>query len=223
MSWTRMGMNKDTQLIYEAYLTELFDKPYVVTGPHPLRGPDGDYVTMYSFFTGHSPDGHAYPTYVKFSTRDFQDVIKTLGDVWDTVNSHIEEHYPDSVNPENVVMQEFGFGQSPREDGPLDFDLTGEQGHSASKLLATLVKIAERHAYGKNAPHILEISASKDTPQDRKRGPIYRILVDRFIESHPEWGVIQSSDDSYDRYYVYNKNYVPWLGDEKLKELIELP
>jgi len=222
MSWTRMGMNKDTQLIYEAYLIELFDKPYVVTGPHPLRGPDGDYVTMYSFFTGHSPDGHAYPTYVKFSTRDFQDVIKTLGDVWDTVNSHIEEHYPDSVNPENVVMQEFGFGQSPREDGPLDYDLTGEQGHSASKLLATLVKIAERHSRGKNAPHILEISAS-NAPADEKRGPIYRKLIERFIAGHPEWGVIQSSDDSYDRYYVYNKNYVPWLEDEKLKELIELP
>jgi hypothetical protein len=119
-------------------------------------------------------------------------------------------------------MQEFGFGQSPREDGPLDYDLTGEQGHSASKLLATLVKIAERHSRGKNAPHILEISAS-NAPADEKRGPIYRKLIERFIAGHPEWGVIQSSDDSYDRYYVYNKNYVPWLEDEKLKELIELP
>lgn len=210
-------MNKDTQLIYEAYLIELFDKPYMVSGPQPVGG-----TIMYTFHTDPNEDGHSPPIYVTFDYRDFMDRARTLGDAWDEINSHIQEKYPDSILPENVEMQEFGFGQSPDEDGDLDYSMTGEQGHSASKLLATLVKIAERHSSGKYAPHILEISAS-NAPAEEKRGPLYRKLVERFIAVHPEWGVIQSSSDIYDKIYVYNKNYVPWLEDEKLKEFIELP
>ncbi len=210
-------MNKDIQLIYEAYLTELFDKPYMVSGPQPVGN-----TIMYTFHTDPNEDGHSPPIYVTFGNMDFKEKARTLGDAWDEITSHIQENYPDSTLPENVVMQEFGFGQSPDEEGELDFDLTGDQGHSVSKLLGTLLQIAERHSSGKNAPHILAISAS-NAPADEKRGPIYRKLVERFIAEHPEWGVIQSYDDSYDKFYVYNKNYVPWIEDEKLKELIELP
>tara|TARA_R110000751_G_scaffold128582_1_gene230606 strand:+ start:1284 stop:1952 length:669 start_codon:yes stop_codon:yes gene_type:complete len=210
--------NKDTQLIYEAYLTELFDKPYDYES-------DIDPRNIGKKIIGVAP-GDPYQKVVSFEVDDVEnpyrvDNIFNKDDILlnymisnnrDYAKEFAAEFYPNAVKLENAKVTEFHFQD---EDGMIGKN--AQAGHKASRVLSTILNIVGEFVV-KEQPHVLLITTWKD---DKNRISLYDKLIRMMIKNHPGYFYHSDTDGRQKRFWVYNAKMVPYFENESFHELLE--
>ena len=130
-------------------------------------------------------------------------------------DQYIASKYPHSLKPANANVVEYGFS----DKGSGEITKTGKGGHSATRVIGTIIHIAQHYMMTKE-PNVLLFTGAKD----ENRGPIYtklthlafRALKDGalsgynyFIDDHLKGDV---------RFWIYKYDAVPYLGDENFQK-----
>ena len=210
--------NNDTQLIYEAYLTELFDKPYDYES-------DIDPRNIGKKVIGVAP-GDPYQKVISFEVDDVENpyrvdnIFQDEGNLLNYVLDHNEDYakdfvaqfFPEALKPENAKVTEFTFQE---EDGSIGKN--AQAGHKASRVLSTILNIVGEYML-QNEPHVLLFTAWID---DKNRISLYDRLIRAMIKNHPGYFYHSDTDGRQKRFWVYNSKMVPYFENESFHELLE--
>ena len=211
-------MNKDIQLIYEAYVYEAFDKPYDYEF-------DTDRRNIGKKVIGVAPSD-PYQKVISFEVDDVEnpyrvDNIFNKDDILlnymisnnrDYAKEFAAEFYPNAVKLENAKVTEFHFQD---EDGMIGKN--AQAGHKASRVLSTILNIVGEFVV-KEQPHVLLITTWKD---DKNRISLYDKLIRMMIKNHPGYFYHSDTDGRQKRFWVYNSKMVPYFENESFHELLE--
>ena len=130
-------------------------------------------------------------------------------------DQYIASKYPKAIKPEYARVVEYGFSE--KESGSIM--KTGKGGHSATRVIGTIIQIAQ-HFIITTEPTVLLFTGAKD----ENRGPIYTKLTklafrslrdsslagyNYFIDDHLKGDV---------RFWIYKEDAVPYLGDENFQK-----
>lgn len=125
--------------------------------------------------------------------------------------------YPYSLKPASANVVEYGFS----DKGSGEITKTGKGGHSATRVIGTIIHIAQHYILTKE-PNVLLFTGAKD----ENRGPIYTKLThlafrslkdgalsgyNYFIDDHLKGDV---------RFWIYKDDTVPYLGDENFQQFL---
>ena len=211
-------MNKDIQLIYEAYVYEAFDKPYDYEF-------DTDRRNIGKKVIGVAPSD-PYQKVVSFEVDDVEnpyrvDNIFNKDDILlnymisnnrDYAKEFAAEFYPNAVKLENAKVTEFHFQD---EDGGIGKN--ARAGHKASRVISTILNIVGEFVV-KEQPHVLLITTWSD---DKNRISLYDKLIRMMIKNHPGYFYHSDTDGRQKRFWVYNSKMVPYFENESFHELLE--
>ena len=129
-------------------------------------------------------------------------------------DQYIASRYPHSLKPANATVVEYGFS----DKGSGSIEKTGKGGHSATRVIGTVIYIAQHYMMTKE-PKVLLFTGSKD----ENRGPIYTKLTHlafRSLKGTSLAGYNYYIDDHLKgdvRFWIYKEDDVPYLGDEKFQ------
>ena len=211
-------MNKDIQLIYEAYVYEAFDKPYDYEFDTDRRVIGKKVIGV--------PPGDPYQKVVSFEVDDVEnpyrvDNIFNKDDILlnymisnnrDYAKEFAAEFYPNAVKLENAKVTEFHFQD---EDGGIGKN--AQAGHKASRVISTILNIIGEFVV-KEQPHVLLITTWSD---DKNRISLYDKLIRMMIKNHPGYFYHSDTDGRQKRFWVYNAKMVPYFENESFHELLE--
>ena len=132
-------------------------------------------------------------------------------------DQYIASKFPKAIKPEYARVVEYGFSE--KESGSIM--KTGKGGHSATRVIGTIIQIAQHYIITRE-PTVLLFTGAKD----ENRGPIYTKLTklafrslrdsslagyNYFIDDHLKGDV---------RFWIYKEDAVPYLGDENFQQFL---
>ena len=211
-------MNKDIQLIYEAYVYEAFDKPYDYEFDTDRRDIGKKVIGV--------PPGDPYQKVVSFEVDDVENPYRVdnifnkddillnyvLGHNRDYAKEFVAKFFPEALKPENAKVTEFHFQD---EDGGIGKN--ARAGHKASRVISTILNIVGEFVV-KEQPHVLLITTWSD---DKNRISLYDKLIRMMIKNHPGYFYHSDTDGRQKRFWVYNSKMVPYFENESFHELLE--
>jgi hypothetical protein len=211
-------MNKDIQLIYEAYVYEAFDKPYDFefdTDPRKIGkkvigvAPSDPYQKVISF----EVDDVENPYRVDNIFHEEGNLLNyVVGHNEDYAKQFVAEFFPEALKPENAKVTEFTFQD---EDGGIGKN--AQAGHKATRVISTILNIVGEFVV-KNEPHVLLLTTWID---DKNRISLYDRLIRMMIKNHPGYFYHSDTDGRQKRFWVYNAKMVPYFENESFHELLE--
>ena len=211
-------MNKDTQLIFETYVNEAFDKPY-----------DYDYDTdrrkVGKNVIGVAPED-PYQKVISFEVDDVENPYRVdnvfnkedillnyvVGQNRDYAKHFAAEFYPKALKPENAKVTEYHF----QDDNGM-IGKNAQAGHKANRVISTILNIVGEFVV-KEQPHVLLITAWSD---EKNRISLYDKLIRMMIKNHPGYFYHSDTDGRQKRFWVYNSQMVPYFENESFHELLE--
>ncbi len=173
-------MNKDTQLIFETYVNEAFDKPY-----------DYDYDTdrrkVGKNVIGVAPED-PYQKVISFEVDDVENPYRVdnvfnkedillnyvVGQNRDYAKHFAAEFYPKALKPENAKVTEYHF----QDDNGM-IGKNAQAGHKANRVISTILNIVGEFVV-KEQPHVLLITAWSD---EKNRISLYDKLIRMMIKN----------------------------------------
>lgn len=132
-------------------------------------------------------------------------------------DQYVASKYPTALKPASANVVEYGFS----DKGTGEITKTGKGGHSVTRVIGTIIQIAQHYMITKE-PNVLLFTGAKD----ENRGPIYTKLTklafrslrdsslagyNYFIDDHLKGDV---------RFWIYKEDAVPYLGDEKFQQFL---
>ena len=123
--------------------------------------------------------------------------------------------YPNALKPASANVVEYGFS----DKGSGEINKTGKGGHSATRVIGTVIYIAQHYMMTKE-PKVLLFTGAKD----ENRGPIYTKLTKlafRSLKDSALAGYNYFIDDHLKgdvRFWIYKEDDVPYMGDENFQK-----
>ena len=130
-------------------------------------------------------------------------------------DQYIASNYPTALKPASANVVEYGFS----DKGTGEINKTGKGGHSATRIIGTVIYIAQHYMITKE-PNVLLFTGAKD----ENRGPIYTKLTKlafRSLKDSSLAGYNYFIDDHLKgdvRFWIYKEDTVPYLGDENFQK-----
>ena len=140
------------------------------------------------------------------------------------VDQYIASKYPTALKPVNANVVEYGFS----DKGSGEITKTGKGGYSTTRVIGTLIHIAQHYIITKS-PNVLLFTGAKD----ENRGPIYTKLTDLAFRSL-RGTTLQGYDYYIDnretelarrfgrdmRFWIYKEDTVPYFADENFQKYL---
>ncbi len=211
-------MNKDTQLIFETYVNEAFDKPYDYDSDIDPRNngrkvigvaPNDPHQKVISF----EVDDVEQPYIVDniFNKDNFL-LDYVISQNRNYANQFAAEFYPYAVPPENAKVTEFHFQD---DDGMIGKN--AKAGHKVTRVISTILNIIGEFVV-QEEPHVLLITSLS---HDKNRISLYDTLIRKMIKNHPGYFYHSDTAGAETRFWVYNSKWVPYFENESFHELLE--
>ena len=150
--------------------------------------------------------------------RDSQGrALQTHRQAVQAADQYIASKYPTALKPASANVSEYAFS----DKGSGEVNKTGKGGHSATRIIGTIIHIAQHYIITKEPKVILFTGAKYEN-----RGPIYTKLTNlafRSLKDSSLAGYSYYVDDSNRRdvrFWIYKEDDVPYLGDEKFNQLL---
>ena len=201
-------------------LNEAFDKPYsfnVDSSEYPLTvynftvdDVDDPYTVQAVFDPVDTLDQFIEPERdsAGIAKQDHRQAVKQA-------DRYIAFKYPSAIKPEYAKVIEYGFS----DKGSGSIEKTGKGGHSATRVIGTVIQIAQHYMITRE-PKVLLFTGAKD----ENRGPIYTKLTHlafRSLKDGALAGYNYYIDDHLKgdvRFWIYKEDDVPYLGDENFQK-----
>ena len=201
-------------------LQEAFDKPYkfsIDSSRHPF--------TVYNFNVDDVDDPYSieaifdpidtldqYIEPERDSTgRAKQDHRQTV----QQVDQYIASKFPKAIKPEYARVIEYSFA----DKGSGSIMKTGKGGHSATRVIGTIIHIAQHYMISRE-PTVLLFTGAKD----ENRGPIYTKLTKLAFRSLKDGALsgynyfIDDRQKGEVKFWIYKEKDVPYLGDDAFQK-----
>lgn len=201
-------------------LTEAFDNPYNFNIDSTQRP-----LTVYNFNVDDVSDPYSIEavfdptdTLDEFieperdsSGRALQDQQQAVQDV----DQYIASKYPKALKPASANVVEYVFS----DKGTGNVSKTGKGGHNATRIIGTIIHIAQ-HYMITNEPNVLLFTGAKD----ENRGAIYTKLTNLAFRSLKTTSLagynyyVDDSNRSDVKFWIYKEDNVPYLGDKNFHQ-----
>ncbi len=202
-------------------LNEAFDKPYefdIDSSDQPL--------TVYTFNV--SDVDIPYSIEVTFDLADPLDQFiepkrDSNGRAWQTyrealqsADQYIASKYPNASKISNVDVFDFAFNE--KESGTVS--KTGKGGHNATRIIGTIISIAEHYVINNKPTCILFTGAKAEN-----RGSIYtkltklvfRTLKNTSLNGYSYY-IDSTEGNAAVKFWIYKEDDIPYLGDDKFHQ-----
>jgi hypothetical protein len=212
------------QVSFQDYhrLTEAFDNPYDfnIDGSKPP-------LTIYNFKVDDVTDPYSIEAvfdpvdnldqYIEPERDSAGIALQNHRQAVQAADQYIASKYPTALKPASAKVIEYAFS----DKGTGDVRKTGKGGHNATRIIGTIIHIAQ-HYMITNEPNVLLFTGAKE----ENRGPIYTKLTNLAFRSLKNTSLagysyyVDNSDRRDVKFWIYKEDNIPYLGDEKFNQLL---
>ena len=193
--------------VYNFYVNDV-DNPYSIEAVFDPTTLGGDFPQTLDQFIEPERDS---------SGRALKDInyVQDQQQAVQAADQYIASKYPNALKPASANVVEYSF--SDKDSGKIN--KTGKGGHNATRIIGTIIQIAQHYMMTKD-PNVLLFTGAKE----ENRGPIYTKLTNLAFRSLKTTSLagysyyVDNSDRRDVKFWIYKKDDVPYVGDKNFQQ-----